>query len=98
MPTYENFELVTNSLPTINEGELLIRTIYLSVDPYMRGRMNGVKTYVDPFQLNEVLIGGVVGEVVESKNNDFKTGEIVEGRLGWSDFSVSNGSNIRKID
>ncbi|MCM3740024.1 NADP-dependent oxidoreductase [Oceanobacillus luteolus] len=98
MPTNENFELVTNSLPTINEGELLIRTIYLSVDPYMRGRMNGVKTYVDPFQLNEVLIGGVVGEVVESKNNDFKTGEIVEGRLGWSDFSVSNGSNIRKID
>lgn len=98
MPTYENFELVTNSIPTINEGELLIRTIYLSVDPYMRGRMNGVKTYVDPFQLNEVLIGGVVGEVVESKNNDFKTGEIVEGRLGWSDFSVSNGSNIRKID
>ena len=60
--------------------------------------MDEVKTYVDPFQLNEVLIGGVVGEVVESKNNDFKTGEIVEGRLGWSDFSVSNGSNSRKID
>ncbi|WP_085993020.1 NADP-dependent oxidoreductase [Oceanobacillus senegalensis] len=98
MPKAEDFKLVTNSIPTIKEGELLIRSIYLSVDPYMRGRMRGIKTYVDPFQLNEVLTGGIVGEVIESKNLSYKEGEIVEGRLGWSDYSVSNGDNIRKVD
>lgn len=98
MPTKENFELVINQVPQIVQGEVLIRTIYLSVDPYMRGRMRGVKTYVDPYNLNEVLTGGVVGEVIESKNQLFDVGDIVEGRLGWADYSVSDGKGLRKVD
>ncbi|WP_227935314.1 NADP-dependent oxidoreductase [Alkalihalobacillus deserti] len=97
VPKPENFQLILNHIPKIKEGELLIRTIYLSVDPYMRGRMRGIKTYANPFELNEVLIGGVVGEILETKNPSFKVGEIVEGRLGWADYSVSNGSNLRKV-
>jgi NADPH-dependent curcumin reductase CurA len=98
MPKPENFKLIHRSIPEITKGEVLIRAIYLSVDPYMRGRMRGVKTYVDPFEVNEELLGGVVGEVFKSNNPSFNIGEIVEGRLGWADYSVSNGKNIRKVD
>src|SRR5690606_13644641 len=95
-PTDENFKLITKEIPDIKNGEILIQTIYLSVDPYMRGRMRGVKTYADPFNVNEVLIGGVIGKVVDSKNPDFEIGDYVEGRLHWADYSVSDGSNVRK--
>ncbi|MDQ0269765.1 NADP-dependent oxidoreductase [Cytobacillus purgationiresistens] len=98
MPNQDNFKLITKDVPEIGDGEVLIRTIYLSVDPYMRGRMNGVKTYADPFELNEVLSGGVVGKVVESRNEKFQIGDIIEGRLSWADYAVSKGDNIRKID
>lgn len=98
MPKPENFKLTTAAVPEIGTGEVLIRTIYLSVDPYMRGRMRGVKTYVDPFELGEVLTGGVIGKVIESNHEDFQPGDIVEGRLNWADHSVSDGANIRKID
>ncbi|WP_077213279.1 NADP-dependent oxidoreductase [Bacillus dakarensis] len=98
MPTEENFSLVENSVPNISGGEVLIKTLYLSVDPYMRGRMRGVRTYVDPFELGKPLTGGVVGKVIESNHPNFKVGEIVEGRLNWADYSTSDGSNIRKVD
>lgn len=98
MPKQENFKLITNPIPEVKEGEILIRTIYLSVDPYMRGRMRGIKTYVEPFELNEVLIGGVVGEVIESRNSRFRVGEIIEGRLSWADYSISDGVNVRKVN
>lgn len=97
-PVDSDFQLIIKPVPKPRKGEILIRTIYLSVDPYMRGRMRGVKTYVEPFELNEVLIGGVVGEVIESKNNNYAIGDMVEGRLQWSDYSLSDGENIRKID
>lgn len=97
-PTPENFKLVEEEIPQITDGELLVQTIYLSVDPYMRGRMRGVQTYTSPFELNQVLTGGVVGKVIESKHRQFSVGDIVEGRLGWSDYSVSNGKGIRKVD
>lgn len=97
-PTKDNFKLIEEEIPKIQDGEMLIQTIYLSVDPYMRGRMRGVKTYTSPFELNEVLTGGVVGKVIESKHSQFSVGDIVEGRLGWSDYSVSNGKGIRKVD
>lgn len=98
MPTEENFSLVENPVPNISEGEVLIKTLYLSVDPYMRGRMRGVRTYVDPFEIGKPLTGGVVGKVIESSHPNFKAGEIVEGRLNWADYSTSDGSNIRKVD
>lgn len=98
MPTKENFRMETGPIPQISDGEVLIKTIYLSVDPYMRGRMSGIKTYVDPFEVDKPLVGGIVGKIVQSKNPSFKEGEFVEGRLPWSDYTVSKGKSIRKID
>lgn len=98
MPTDKNFQLRTGPIPEAKDGEVLVETIYLSVDPYMRGRMSGIKTYTAPFELNEVLTGGVVGKVVDSKNKDYQVGDIVEGRLNWADYSVSNGKGLRKVD
>ncbi|RLL47138.1 NADP-dependent oxidoreductase [Oceanobacillus piezotolerans] len=98
MPTDENFQLRTSPIPGISDGEVLVQTIYLSVDPYMRGRMSGIKTYTSPFELNKVLTAGVVGRVIDSKNNEFQMGEIVEGRLNWADYSVTSGKGLRKVD
>nr|WP_269321867.1 NADP-dependent oxidoreductase [Oceanobacillus salinisoli] len=98
MPSQDNFQITTNPIPNINEDEVLVRAIYLSVDPYMRGRMSGKKTYIDPFKLNKPLIGGVVGKVVESKNSHFQVGDIVQGYMRWADYSVSEGKDLRKID
>ena len=97
-PSDENFKLVESDIPTIEEGQLLVRTLYLSVDPYMRGRMSDAKSYIAPFELNEVLQGGVVGRVVESKNAKFAVGDIVTGMLFWQDYSVTDGRGIMKID
>lgn len=98
MPVQEDFLLETRKLRSIEDGEILIKTHYLSVDPYMRGRMNGVKTYVDPFELNEPLTGGVIGEVIDSKNERFLIGDMIEGSLDWADYSISSGKGIRKLE
>src|SRR5699024_5305648 len=98
MPTMDNFEFVETSIPTPKENELLVRTLYLSVDPYMRGRMNDAKSYIPPFELNEAISGGIVAEVVESKLEDFKQGDIVTGNLKWSEYSLVNEKEVRKID
>ena len=92
------FKLVETPVPTPQEGEVLVRNIWLSLDPYMRGRMRDVKSYVPPVQLGAVMEGGTVGEVIESKNPAFKVGDIVEERLGWQDYGVSTGKGMRKID
>jgi NADPH-dependent curcumin reductase CurA len=98
MPTAENFQLIETEIPQPGAGEVLVRSLYLSVDPYMRGRMSTAKSYVAPYELNEVLTGGVVGEVVESHNPTFAVGDIVSGMLGWSDYNVSTGKGLSKID
>ena len=98
MPDESCFKLVTSSMPQPTNGQVLIRTRFISVDPYMRGRMNDRKSYVPPFQLNEVLNGGVVGDVLESKSGNFAKGDIVVGNLGWQDYSVAGENAIRKID
>lgn len=98
LPTEENFMLIETDIPSIQEGEVLIRSLYISVDPYMRGRMSTAKSYVAPYNLNEVITGGVVGEVVESRNERFAAGDIVQGMLGWADYSVSSGKGLQKID
>lgn len=98
MPTGENFQFIEKDLPEVSEGQILIRTLYLSVDPYMRGRMSDAKSYIAPFALNEVLTGGAVGEVVESKNPAFQKGDLVSGNLDWADYSLSNGKGIHKLD
>ncbi|WP_026678711.1 NADP-dependent oxidoreductase [Fictibacillus gelatini] len=97
-PTIENFKFIETDIKAPADGEVLIRTLYLSVDPYMRGRMSGRKSYVPPYELNEVVQGGVVGEVVESKSDQFKKGDIVLGNLGWQTYSVVSADRIGKID
>jgi NADPH:quinone reductase len=86
VPANRNFKFIDTSIPKPNENEILIRTLYLSVDPYMRGRMQNVKSYVEPFKLNEVITGGVIGEVVESKSDEFQQGDIVTGMAGWQEY------------
>ena len=98
IPDESCFKLVTSSIPTPANGQLLLRTRFLSVDPYMRGRMNDRKSYVPPFQLNEVLNGGVVAEVIESKSNNFFYGDFVVGNLGWQDYSIAGEKEVRKIN
>jgi NADPH-dependent curcumin reductase CurA len=95
--TEKNCEHVEGSIPNPANGQVLVRNIFLSVDPYMRGRMNDVKSYVPPFQVGEVLQAGVVGQVVESKNPMFEAGDYVNGMLGWENYSLSNGQGIYKV-
>ena len=98
MPTMENFKLVDAEVPQPKDGEVLLRTLFLSVDPYMRSRMNDRKSYVDPFALNKVITGGGVGEVVESRSAAFKPGDIVTGMLPWQLYSIAKETEVRKIN
>ncbi|WP_432354498.1 NADP-dependent oxidoreductase [Sporosarcina sp. A2] len=97
-PQESDFELVEVHVPELQDGEILIQTLYLSVDPGMRNMMKDQKSYTSPFALHEVLTGRSVGKVVESKNKNFEIGDTVFERLGWQDYSVSNGKNTKKID
>ena len=97
LPKESDFRLVEEPLPEPGDGELLVRGIYLSLDPYMRGRMRDAPSYVPPVSIGEVMGGGVVGVVMQSSNPDFEVGEIVEGLLGWQEFAVSGGKGLRKI-
>ncbi|MCA1564443.1 MAG: NADP-dependent oxidoreductase [Acidobacteria bacterium] len=91
MASVDNFRVVDAEMPRPAEGETLLKTLYLSVDPYMRGRMNEGKSYVEPFELNEPITGGVVSEVVESRSENFRAGDIVAGYSGWELYSVAKG-------
>ena len=97
-PTAENFNLVRSEKPTPKTGEVLLRTVFLSLDPYMRGRMNDAKSYADPVALNDVMVGGSVCRVEESNHNDYKKGDWVVAFGGWQDYSVINGSELLKLD
>jgi NADPH-dependent curcumin reductase len=94
----DNFRLEEVPVPTLKDGEVLIRNHYLSLDPYMRMRMDDVKSYAAPQALNETMVGGTVGEIVESKNPKFAAGDKVQGMLGWSEMGVSDGVLLRKLD
>ena len=96
-----NFKLVQSPLPAVGEGEVLVRHHYLSLDPYMRGRMNDSKSYAQPQPLGEVMQGGTVGEIVESRHPKFQVGDKVVGMGGWQEYSVVNPSvpgALRKVD
>jgi NADPH-dependent curcumin reductase len=94
----DNFRLVETPLKPLAEGEVRVRNHYLSLDPYMRGRMNDSKSYAQPQPLDEVMIGGTVGEVVESNNPKFAAGDKVVGMFGWQEFGTSDGNGIQKVD
>jgi NADPH-dependent curcumin reductase CurA len=97
-PTEADFRIETAPVHEPGPREVLVRIIYLSLDPYMRGRMRDVASYAPPVGVGEVMTGGTVGEVVQSNHPSFKVGDIVEDRLGWQEYAVTGGAGLRKID
>src|SRR5262249_41245102 len=97
-PGLDNFELVERPLPEPGEGELLMRTLYLSLDPYMRGRMSAAKSYAKPAEVGQPMVGGTVGEVMRSRHPQYPVGDIVLGFGGWQEYAISNGAGLRKLD
>ncbi|MTI30583.1 NADP-dependent oxidoreductase [Xanthovirga aplysinae] len=98
MPDLGNFEILSSEMPVPSEGEVLLKSLYVSVDPYIRGRMNDVKSYVEPYRLNEVIRSGVVAEVMESKDEGFKKGDYVTALLGWEKFQTTKTKGLEKVD
>jgi NADPH-dependent curcumin reductase CurA len=97
-PTSDNFKLVESNIPSPGHGQMLLRTIYLSLDPYMRGRMNAGKSYAQPVEVGEVMEGRAVGEVAESKLTGYEAGDLLFAPIGWQEYAVSDGTGVRKLD
>jgi NADPH-dependent curcumin reductase CurA len=97
-PTPETFALAAVELPDPAPGEVLVRNLVMSIDPYMRGRMNDAKSYIPPFELGKALVGQAVGEVVASASPDVKPGDLVLHDLGWRDYALLDAANVRTLD
>lgn len=96
-PKESDFNLVEGPVPSAGQGQMVAKTLFLSVDPYMRGRMNDAKSYAPPVQIGEVMVGGTVSRVIQSNNPSFQVGDIVEGRLGWQEYALSDGKGLRVV-
>src|SRR5437868_14349248 len=97
-PTTANFEMAEAPVPEAGSGDVLRRTIYLSLDPYMRGRMSDAPSYAAPVSIGGVMGGHTVSQVVDSRSPDFAKGDFVTGYDGWQAYGVSNGKDLRKLD
>lgn len=98
LPAVSNFEIKEVPIPVIQEDELLLKARFVSVDPYMRGRMSDAKSYVAPYELEKPIMGGIVAEVIESKNSEFITGDAVVGLFPWQEVFKVKGSEATKVD
>ena len=98
LPASDNFRIQEAELPAIKAGEILLKGLYYSVDPYMRGRMNDTKSYAAPFEIDKPFNGSVIGKVVESKSDNFKTGDVVMGHFPWQKDFVATEKDLTKID
>lgn len=98
MPKESDFSLIETALAALKDGEVLVRAQYLSVDPYMRGRISGMKSYAAPVEVGGLMVGGGVAQVVESKNPGFAAGDIVDIYMGWQEYAISDGKGLRKLD
>lgn len=98
LPASDNFRIEQVELPELNPGEVLLKGMYYSVDPYMRGRMNDAKSYVPPFEIDKPLNGSVIGKVAESNSDNFKAGDVVVGRFPWQKDFIANDQEAKKID
>lgn len=98
MPQLKNFELGETEMPDPKNGELLVRNVWMSVDPYMRGRMIDTQSYVPPFQIGEALQGGAIGQVVETGSDKFAVGDYVSHMLGWREFAICPDGMATKVD
>ena len=97
IPTAANFTLAESTLPPLQAQQVLVRNLFMSVDPYMRGRMNEGKSYVPPFAIGQALEGGAIGEVVESRAKEFKPGDVVTSRYGWREAFISAPNELRAV-
>jgi len=97
-PTLDDFKMISEEALVVNDGEILLKTVYVSVDPYLRGRMNDSKSYTPSFELNKPIQSGIIAEVIESKHPDFEKGEFVSGILDWKETQTSNGKGLTKVD
>ena len=97
-PKDTDFKLIESAIPIPEPNQVLIRTLFLSVDPYMRGRMNDRASYADPIRLGEVMTGGGVGQIVQSNLAKFPVGTYIQGMLGWQDYVVSDGTDIHRVN
>lgn len=97
-PELDDFEFTTTDLSDLKEGEVLLSSKYISVDPYLRGRMTDAPSYVPPFQLGEPIESGIIAEVVESKHDDYSKGDYVSGRLPWKETQVAKPDGLMKVD
>ncbi|HZB92119.1 MAG TPA: NADP-dependent oxidoreductase [Stellaceae bacterium] len=93
-----DFRIVESEIPAPGEGQVLVKALYLSLDPYMRGRMNDQRSYAAKVELGQVMTGEAVAEVVESRNARFRPGDTVAARIGWQHYALSDGSDMRKVD
>src|SRR5689334_10692540 len=98
MPKESDFSLVESPVPSPADGQVLVKTAFLSVDPYMRGRITGIRTYADPVNIGDLMEGGTVGQVVESKHSGFAAGDFVHSNWGWQEYAAVNGQALRKLD
>ena len=97
-PQLSDFKLIEEKTPEVQQGEVLLKTLFVSVDPYLRGRMSDAESYVPPFQLDKPISSGIVAEVIESKNDNFKKGQFVSNLLEWKEYQVSTGEGLQKLD
>ena len=97
VPTLENFEFAETDIPKPGDGEVLVRLQYISVDPYLRGRMRDRKSYIPPFQVGQVIQSGAVGEVIESNSPKFQPGDVVTGMFGWRLYDVAKADHLMKL-
>jgi NADPH-dependent curcumin reductase CurA len=97
-PILSDFKITNSEVPAAKDGEILLKTVYVSVDPYLRGRMNEAKSYVPPFELHQPIQSGIMAEVMDSKHVDFKEGDFVSGNLDWREYQTTKGAGLNKVD
>jgi len=96
-PTLSDFKIISEEAHIAKDGEVLLKTVYVSVDPYLRGRMNDAKSYIPSFELNKPIQSGIIAEVVDSKHVDFTKGDFVSGNLDWREYQTSDGQGLTKV-
>lgn len=97
-PKLTDFEFTSTEVPTLQEGEVLLKSHYVSVDPYLRGRMSDAPSYIPPFELNQAIVSGIVAEVIESTHSKYQEGDFVSGALAWKEMQVAKGEGLNKVD
>lgn len=97
-PVLDDFKFTSESIPSPSEGEILLKTLYVSVDPYLRGRMNDTKSYVPSFKINKPIQSGIISEIMVSYHSGFKVGDFVSGNLEWKEYQISNGDGLNKLN